>query len=310
MNSRQFLTLFILAAIWGGSFILMRLISPETGASLAAFLRLFIGGVALISYLSLKKFPLRIRQFWKQYLILGVINFSIPIFCYSFSALYIPAAYSAIINSMSPIFAMAISFVWLDSEITFLKAIGIVSGIFGVWFIVASKSEGANLISTHAIIGILSCLLAAFCYGLTAVYIQKQNGKIPSKGIASVGQIMGSLFLLPSLFLSNNITTIHISSAQIVYILILALFCSAIAYVLYFGLIEAIGGTKALSVTFLMPLFSCIWGRVFLGEHLTRSMLIGGAFILIGTSCILMRNIQLPRLLQYLKTTRVSPTTP
>lgn len=270
--------LILLAAIWGGSFMFMRVLAPVLGPVITADLRLLIAGTALTAYFWIRKIDTEWKRNWKHYLIIGVVNSAIPFTLYSFAALHLPASYSAIINSTAPFFSAIFSALWLGEPLTLKKIAGIFLGAFGVALVARASPHTGD---AYFIPSIFACLGAAFCYGIAGIYIKKFAQTAKPSGIASGSQIMAGLFLLPLIPFSpmRGDFTPPIWG----YLLALALLCSSVAYLLYFRLIENLGPTKALTVTFLMPVFGMAWGALLLGETITLPMLIGAGLILLGT---------------------------
>jgi len=282
MTSADILRLVALAAIWGASFIFLRLVAPALGSFLTADLRLLLAGLALILYFKVTRFDVRWREFWKQYLTVGTLNSAVPFTLYSFAALHIPASLSVILNSASPLFGAVFSAYWLGEKLTLRKMLGLALGFIGVSLVAKLTDATPDPLAGWAI---AACLLAAACYGLTGVYIKTRPTTPPSKAIAGASQVMAGLVLSPSLLFLPPVETF--SSFLILNILALALVCSGIAYLLYYRLIADVGPTKALTVTFLMPAFGMLWGVLFLGETVTARMALGAALVVAGTFLVL-----------------------
>ena len=139
-------------------------------------------------------------------------------------------------------------------------------------------------------LALAACILAAICYGASATYIKKAGGELKPMGIAGGSQLMAGLLLIPVIPLAPIRGTV--TPSVIVGTVVFALLCSAVAYLLYYRLIVDLGATKALTVTFLMPVFGMIWGVLILNETITVSMLAGTALILLGTTLVL--NVRVP----------------
>lgn len=277
MRPGDIVRLFLLAAIWGSSFIFIRIVAPPFGAILSADLRVIIAGVALLGYCRLVGIEVGWRAHWKQYLLIGTLNTAIPFSLYSFAGLHIPAAYSVILNSTAPLFGAIFAAVWLAEKVTLAKALGLVVGFAGV----ATVAQGGrNADDPMAAWGILACIAASSCYGLAGVYLRKFARHLKPQAMASACQIMAGLVLSPSLFLLPSVT---VTGTELVCLLALALLCSGIAYLLYYRLMQDVGPTKTLTVTFLMPAFGMLWGWLFLSEQITPRMLAGCGLILLGT---------------------------
>jgi len=113
MRPSDITRLLSLAAIWGGSFIFMRVLAPVLGPVVTADLRVLIAGIALIIYFRVIRFDAEWRIYWKKYLFIGAFNSALPFFLFSFAALHIPASYSVILNSTSPLFSAVFAASWL-----------------------------------------------------------------------------------------------------------------------------------------------------------------------------------------------------
>jgi len=264
----------------------MRVLAPILGPVVTADLRVLIAGLALIAYFRLIRFDPEWRRFWKQYLFIGAVNSALPFFLFSFAALHIPASYSVIMNSTSPLFAAIFSAVWLDERLTAKKIFGLLIGAGGVTLVAK-----IGVVENDPMCGwaLAACILAAVCYGVAATYIKRSGGGMKPMGIAGGSQLMAGVLLLPAIPLApiRGVVTPSVAAG----VLVFALLCSAVAYLLYYRLIVEVGPTKALTVTFLMPAFGMLWGVLLLHETITVSMLAGTGLILVGT--ILVLNISL-----------------
>ncbi len=276
--------LILLAAIWGGSFIFMRVLAPVFGPILTADLRILLAGIVLVTYFSITRFSLNWKTAWKQYLIIGVLNSAIPFSLYSFSAQHIPASYSVILNASSPLFGAICSSIWLSEKLTAKKIIGLLFGTLGVITIAKIPPTEVTPMFGWAI---LACLTAALCYALTGTYVKKFCSALRPKAIAGASQLLGGIVLLPLAVKNGSNIEFLMTPFLLMNVLGLALLCSAIAYLLYYRLIADIGPTRALTVTFLMPAFGMIWGVLFLGEVVSISMILGTGMIILGTVFVL-----------------------
>lgn len=281
MRVQDIIRLILLAAIWGGSFIFMRILAPVLGPIPTADLRVLLAGVALIVYFWIINFDPEWRKFWRHYLIIGAINSALPFVLYSFAALHIPASYSVIFNSTAPIFASIFSVLWLGDKFSNRKLLGLLLGTGGVIVVARISSTQIN---SMFLLSIVACLGAAICYGLAGIYIKKFAPAVKPMAIAGGSQLMAGLLLLPPTVL--NPTPGEITPFIVMNVICLAIICSAVAYLLYYRLISDIGPTKALTVTFLMPVFGIVWGAIFLGEAVTPQMLLGAGMIIGGTNFV------------------------
>lgn len=278
MKPVNVLMLISLSAIWGGSFIFMRILAPIFGATGTACLRLLIAALFLLVVFRIMRYHIQWRRDWKFLAVIGVINSAIPFYCYAFAALHIPAGLSVIVNAMSPMFGAVFAALILKDKLTFEKIAGLLLGTIGVGIITGSKAVTP---SVNSYLAIGACLLATVCYGLASVLTKKYGKKVEAKAIAGGSQLFAGLSLLPFMLISGPIKPVTVSIVGV--LITFAVLCSAIAYLIYYDLIKSIGPTKALTVTFMMPLFGIFWGWLFLGEAIYPTMLLGAGIILVGT---------------------------
>jgi drug/metabolite transporter (DMT)-like permease len=279
MRTSHVVGLVVLAAIWGGSFIFMRVLAPVLGPFATTDARVLIAGVALLAYMRLRGLPLHFVRYAKAYLVVGLFNSAVPFVLFAYSALHIPAAYSAVANSTSPLFGALFSALWLAEPLTSRKIAGLVAGMSGVALI--GEAGGAQAEPSVLALSLGACLLAAISYSLTGIYIKKFVRGPTSMGIATGSLLMAGLVLLPvaAFFPPPGEVTPLIAGN----LLALALLCSGVAYLIYYWLMADLGPTKALTVTFLIPPFGILWGVIFLGEALTWAMAAGCTLVVFGT---------------------------
>jgi drug/metabolite transporter (DMT)-like permease len=278
MRQSDLIRLLSLAAIWGASFLFMRLLAPVLGPLWTAEVRAGIAGCVLLLWMRMRNNPLAARIYWKQYLTLGVLNSALPFTLYSFAALSLPSGYSAILNATSPLWGALIGAIVLGEALNARKLSGMVVGVIGVALLVRL---GPLAFGQEVVLAVLACLLATLCYGLAGVYSKKQAQGMTPLQMSAGSQLTAALVILPFVGLApvRGAVTVQI----VLLALGLAVICSAFAYILYYRLIADLGPTKALTVTFLIPLFALIWGAVFLHESLTVSTLIGCAAVVLAT---------------------------
>jgi len=197
---------------------------------------------------------------------------------YSFAALSLPASVEAVLNALSPCFGAIFAAIWLGEPLSGRKVLGLGLGLAGVGIVSGiGRGSGGNA----TLVAALACVAATACYGLAGVFIKKKAKYIESRSMAAGSQLLGGLFLLPSLAFFPPSGILQPKVALIT--LLFALLCSAIAYLIYYRLIADVGPTKALTVTFLIPVFGFLWGGLFFGEAIDPPMLGGSVLILCGT---------------------------
>jgi drug/metabolite transporter (DMT)-like permease len=271
-----------LAAIWGASFIFFRVLAPVLGPVVTAGARVLIAGVALLVYCRVIGFDTQWHRYWREYLAIGIVNSAIPFVLFAFAALYIPASYSAILNSAAPLFGALLAPIFLAEPLTARKMAGLVGGILGVALVSNADAPGAG--GTFGL-AVGACLVGALCYAVAGIYMKRRAAGAAPLAVAAWSQLFAGAALLPLLPLAP--VRGEITAAIVVNLLALALVCSAVAYLLYYRLIADVGPSRALTVTFLIPVFGMTWGALFLGETITLPMLAGCALIVGGTAAVL-----------------------
>lgn len=278
MQSADLFRLLTLAALWGASFLFTRIIAPVLGPLWTAEARVAIAGAAMLLFMAVLRKPMAFRLHWRHYLVLGTINSALPFGLYSWAALTVPAGFSAILNATSPLWGALVGAALLGEKLTLRKLAGLVMGVLGVALLVRL---GPMAFTPEVLLATLACAAAALCYALAGAYTKRSAAGIGAPQMATGSQLAAALVLLPALPLSP--LRAEPTAWVLLMAVMLALLCSAVAYFIYFRLIADIGPTKALTVTFLIPLFALAWGAIFLGEEITGGTLAGCALVIAAT---------------------------
>jgi drug/metabolite transporter (DMT)-like permease len=272
--------LVALAAIWGSSFLFMRIAAPALGPVLTADLRMLIAGAALAVYLNFLGVETQWRRWWRQYLLVGVLTSALPFSLYAYAALEVSAGVMAVLNATAPMWGALLGVVILRERLGGVRLAGLALGVAGVALLTRAEGE-ARL----ALLGIAACLGAAFFYGLASVYLKRFAAEAPARGMALGTQLAAAALLAH--FLAAAPPSEVPAPLVLGAILALGLLCGAVAYILYFRLIADLGPAGALTVTYLIPLFGVLWGVLFLGETVSLSMVAGGGLVVLGTILVL-----------------------
>jgi drug/metabolite transporter (DMT)-like permease len=270
--------LVALAAIWGAAFIFMRVAAPVLGPAWTPELRVLLGGLALLAWFRAVGFDPGLSKHWRFYLLMGTVGIAAPFVLYSFAAMHAPASLLSITNATSPIFGLAWGVLFRDERVTIRKLVGLGLGVAGVVLIARPAGAIAEPLFGWAI----AAALGACClYGIVGALIKRFARGATPRGMAAGNQLAAAIVILPLLpFLPPLAAPTPLVVANL---LALALLASGVAFVLYFRLIADIGAVRALTVTYLIPLFGVFWGWLFLGEALPPAALAGGVLILAGT---------------------------
>jgi drug/metabolite transporter (DMT)-like permease len=270
------LNMLLLGAIWGGAFPLMRIATPAFGPVALIGLRVALAAALLLPLLRGRRDLLDRAG---AYLVLGLINTAIPFTLFSFATLSINAGLASLLNATTPMFGALIAFAWLGERLSMLRIAGIVTGFVGIGLIVATQSGTG---AAGAPLGIAAGLAASALYGLAASFARRQFADRGALEVAA-GSVSGAtVVMLPLAIWAWPESTPGPGAWASA--LGLGAFCTALAYVLYFRLLASVGSARAVTVTFLIPVFGILWGALFLDEPVTVSLLIGCAVVLLGTS--------------------------
>jgi drug/metabolite transporter (DMT)-like permease len=273
----------LLSAIWGGSFLFMRLAVDELGAMGTAFGRVAIATLLLVPLMLARGHGADFRRHWKKICVIGIANSGLPFALFAFADATIPTGLSAILNATVPLFGAVVAWLWLGERPVALRTLGLLIGFAGVAMLAWDKASFTPD-ATGATPGwaVLACLVATLSYGIAASATKKYLAGLPSLVTAAGSQLGATLFLaLPALL---QAPTAMPHARSLLAVAALGIFCTGFAYILYFRLIEAAGPSRAMAVTFVVPVFAVLYGMLFLGERVTAWMLICGAVIVLGTA--------------------------
>jgi len=282
MRSADLSRLVLLAAIWGGSFLFVRMAVGAIGPLWLTELRVGLAAIAMLIYARASGFGLDLARNWRPYLVLGVLNTALPWGLYAWSGKHIGASYMAILNAAAPWFAAICGAIWLDERMNWRKSAGLALGMAGVALLVGFGPIAVNAV---VLLSVFACIGATACYALAGVYAKKRTIGIAPRALTVGSLIAASLVVMP--FLPAPPPAAAFSWQVSVAVLGISLLCSAAAYLIYFRLIANIGPTRTFTVTFLIPVFGTLWGALFLGEPVGLSTIAGGAVIIAATALVL-----------------------
>jgi drug/metabolite transporter (DMT)-like permease len=282
LRANDFARLVALAAIWGASFLFLRLAVGPLGAIPIAASRLVLAGATIALYLAIVGKRLDLARHWRHFAVVGILNSAAPFTLFAWSAQTLPASYLAVINATAPLFGALVAALWLGERITPRVALGLAAGMGGVATLVGLGPIAATPATVLAAAGGLA---AALCYAIASGYVKRRSYAVDASVLAGGSNIAAAAVLLP-LAIAVPPPGVPAPEAALA-ALALGVLCTGIAYLLYFRLITDVGPSRALTVTFLIPVFGMLWGAVFLGETITATMLVGCALVLAGTGMIL-----------------------
>lgn len=279
MRPRDVAELFALAALWGGSFLFMRVAVPEFGPVAVAALRVAGASLLLVPLLAARGEVPALVAHWRPIAVVGITNSALPFLGFAYAAQAIDAGVSAIFNSATPLCAAVIAWFWLGDRLSPARVLGLVIGFAGVVGIAVYK---AGVHGGGTVPAILACLAATVCYGISPSLTKRHLSGVPPLAVATGSQLSATALLAVPALLAWPAAAPTAASWGL--IALLAFFCTGLAYILYFRLIANAGPANAVSVTYLVPIFAVLWGGLFLGETLTWPLAAGGAVVFLGTA--------------------------
>ncbi len=269
----------MLGALWGASFLFMRIATPQFGPVALITLRVLIAGLVLLPLMIHRGAAPAMRQNLIPIVTLGIINSAIPFSLLAFATLTLTAGFTSILNGTTPLWGGVLAWFWLHDRLSPMRIAGLLIGFVGValliWPNVGEGPAGSQL-------GLIAGTLAAALYAIGANFAKKRLSHVPPIALATGTQLGAFAALAPiAIFVWPSEP---ISALGWVSVLVLGVACTAAAYILYFRLIANVGPANTMTVTYLIPAFAMGWGALALGEEITTEMLIACGVILLGTA--------------------------
>ncbi|MBL8511178.1 MAG: DMT family transporter [Betaproteobacteria bacterium] len=283
MSPTSLCQLLALSAIWGASFLLLRIAAPVLGAvvmieSRVVMAALFLWGVSLVL-----RSPLNLRAHGRHYLMLGLFNSALPFLLFGVAAQTLSASLLSILNATTPLWGALIGALYSRTRLTAKASLGLVLGICGVAILAGFDT---SMVKAGAPAAIAAALGAACSYGIASTYAKSTSA---AQGITPLANAHGTMWAATLLIAPATpffpVTTLP-GGGVIAAVVTLGVVCSGIAYLLYFRLIDDLGATSALTVTFLIPVFGIFWGWLFLNEAVGWHTLVGATVVMVGTALV------------------------
>lgn len=279
MKTSDLAQLLLLAALWGGSFLFMRVAAPVLGPIWLMELRVLLAALVLVPLLiQQNQWRDLFRYKWPLFVV-GAFNSAIPFSLLAFMTLHTTAGFASIVNATTPLFGVVVGFLWLQESLTLNRGLGFVVGFVGVAVLMGWPGIAPT---PMFYLGVGAGLLASMMYAIAAIYSRQHLGHAPVLTVVTGSQLAAALVMVP--LLPFTAPTTPPTAVVLLAVVALALFSTAIAHLLYFRLINSIGPTQALTVTYLVPLFAMLWSAIALHEPITLSMVGGCGLILLGTA--------------------------
>ena len=290
MSPANLLQLIVLAALWGASFLFIRVGVAEFGVAPLMALRVGIGAIFLVAMLLARR-PLAatvatMRARWLQLLVVGILNSAAPFCLFAYAELTLSAGATSVINATTPLFGALVAYLWLRDRLTSARTIGMAIGFAGVlvivWNQIAPEHAGQNAAPVQGLLAAAAALAASALYGVAGNFAKKYLMDVDAMTNAAGSMIGATLTLAPIAFLTWPAAPVSAHAWGAV--LALGIGCTGVAYFIYFHLVAVAGPARAMTVTFVIPPFGILWGALFLGEHVSLAMMAGCAIVLAGTA--------------------------
>ena len=277
MRPHSIFELLLLSFFWGSSFLLIQVGVAEFGPAALIFLRTMLAGLVLLLLLSFRREIWVLLKHWKNFLPLGLLDSTLPYMLSAYAALHIPSGTISVINAVTPLWGALVAWLWLGVRLTPTSALGLLIGLIGIIFLVWDRFELALSDSTLAM---TAAVLGPVCYALSACYAKKYLSSFSPFVNATGSSLTSGVLLLPLAWYwwpTEPVSDLAWAAA-----LVLAVICSAVAYVLYYRLIQHIGPARAMTVSYLVPVVGLFWGWTLMDEHFTLRTLTGVLLIFSG----------------------------
>jgi len=295
VTRRDLIDLVLLGAIWGASFLFMRIAAPAFGAVALVEVRMLVGGLFLLPLLALRDGLGSLRVNARRIALIGVVNSAVPFVLVTYAMLTLTAGFTSVLNATVPMWTSLIAALFLHERVRASQWLGLAVGAAGIVVLVGDRigfdPSGALWRDTLAV---GAALLGMLFYAISAHVARALLADVPPLATATGSQLTAALLLAPAALATWPVAAPSLPawSAAVV----LGVLCTATGYLLYFRLIRHVGAMRASNVTYLIPLFATAYGTAFLGEPLTPRLVAGGVIVLAGTALALGVAPRRPRL--------------
>jgi drug/metabolite transporter (DMT)-like permease len=275
VHRRDLALLLALAAIWGASFLFIKLGVDEVAPSVVVLGRIAVGFGVLLPFVLARGVALDLRAMWVPFLVLGTLNNAVPYWLLAFAETRLDSGLAAVIQAAAPILTVVLAArIDPSQRVRGLRLVGVGVGFVGVALLVGVQ-EGGQLVAALAVLG------TATCYAVSALYAGRAVRSFGPLEV-TVGQLAVGLLLAAPFGLAQLPSEAPPAKA-VAAIVALGALSTGVAYLLYFTLIARAGASRAILVTYLVPAFALVYGTAFLDEPVTVSALAGLVLILGGS---------------------------
>ena len=279
MKAIEIRDLVLLAALWGASFLFMRMGASDFGPVPLIELRVLIAGLFLLPWLVRSPDQQQLWQHKTGLLVLGAAGSAIPFTLIAYSTLFLSSGFASILNATTPIFGAMVGAACYQHRFSPVQMIGLVIGFSGVILLVWGDT---SVPTEGGLLAVMAGLGASLSYGIAANYSKAKMNSVNPLVNSCGSQIAAALILLP--FALATWPAVMPPLASWLAVLVLGVLCTGFAFLLYFRLITRIGPHKTITVTYLIPAFAMVWGAIYLDETVSLTMIFACLIILLGTA--------------------------
>lgn len=285
MSTKHLFQLILLAAIWGASFLFMRVAVPALGPVWLIEWRVLLGALSLALAGHWIRHSPQLLTHWRHYLLLGLFNNALPFVLFAWAAQTLTVSLLSVVNATAPIWGAVIACVWGRQPLTPRVGGGLALGVAGVALLMgldpAMLQSGSGWV-------LAIVLLAPCCYAIASHYAKSAGNGLTPYANAHGSLWAAALLLWPVLPFAGHAPLPETATPVAVLgaVLGLGLLCTGLAYLMYFRLVAALGAAPALTVAFLVPVFGILWGHLFLGETVGWQTVAGALMVLTGTALV------------------------
>ena len=280
MKIKYFLQLVALSALWGGSFMFLRISSPVLGPLVMTTLRLGLAAITLAVLMRALRHQWPLKH-WRELAVLGVLSVAAPFLLFSWSALHLPAGYSALLNTTGVLFG-TFSAAWLKEDtLTARKLLGCLCGFVGVGLIV---KLGPVEPTPQVVLAALGCVAAAACFGISTSFMKRALSRMQPLEIAAGIHAASFLLVLPGAVWTWP--QARFTPGALAAVALMGVVTSGLAYWAHLRIMAKVSPVAAMSPMFMVPVFGVAWGHVFLGEPLSPGIYAGGSLVLLASALV------------------------
>lgn len=280
VKTKYFAQLVALSALWGASFLLIRIASPLLGPNVLAALRIAMATLTLAVLIRAMRHQWPLKH-WRELAVLGALSVALPFLLFAWAALKLPAGYSALLNSTAVVFGIFSAAWFKEDTLTLRKLLGCVSGFAGVALIVGL---GPVKLTPEVLLAALACIGASACYGISTPLMKRAITRMQPLEIAAGIHSLSLVFLLPGAVWSWP--QAQFTAGALAAVALMGVVTSGLAYWMHIRILAHVSPVAAMSPTFMIPVFGVTWGHIFLGEQLSSGIYAGGALVLLATGLI------------------------